>query len=134
MLDPAPANCPRYTPCATSQPQPGTNMPAAPTRGNQSSCLACTQPARDAECAHGCIAPSATPCSLHTAHMWPRLPQRTSPPPTHAAHELQQPLFPLVSRLPVYTLISYCLSSASCSHSRVLPVVCPAIPDKLLSG
>lgn len=65
------AKNPRYTPRATLQAQLGANLSAAPAHGNQSSCLACTQPVCGPESPHECAAPFATPCSLCTAYLWP---------------------------------------------------------------
>lgn len=48
------------------------------------------------------------------------------------AHELWRPLSPPVPRLPMHTHISCCSSPASCPHSRGSPIVCSAVPDKVV--
>lgn len=123
---PTPANGPRCLPCATSRPQPGTNLSAAPTCGNQSSRSAGT---------HDVQLPPQPPAVCAPAGASTGRPQRTFPPPTNTASELRRPRphwCPDSQHTPT-SPVSCRRSHASCLHPRVSPVVCPATPDKLQS-
>lgn len=81
LLEPTPAKVPRSIAPEILQPQPDTKLSAAPHMETKAPAQpACTPPmARES---HGCVAPSAS-CAQPT---WLGRPQRTTPPPTHAAH------------------------------------------------
>lgn len=116
--------------------RPPVRDPAA-SAGHSPVCSPHTGKPERSHSGHTCV-PSA-PCSpQQPAHRPGRLqgrPQRTAPPPTHAAGELRRPRphwCPRSQRAPT-SAGSRRRLGASCWHPRVSPVVCPVTPDKLQS-
>lgn len=120
------ANGPRYMPCATLQPQPGTSLSAAPTCGNQSSCSTCMQPACGPEGPGGYAAPSEAPQPAHSPPVAGH-PQRTTPPP-HLQPPSSKALSPLVSRLPMHTHVSCMLPAHTQRAAHCLPCSARHVP------
>ena len=117
---------PDATPSAILQPRAGAKLSTAPPTKTEAS----SQPADGQRVAW----PLSPCCILCTAHLWLGRPQRTTPPPTHADHQLQRPPFPLVPRFPTYTHVSCCPSPAHRLRSRMRSTVHPATPGELRSG